>query len=108
MILGVARLGCEAVGGVHVAGEAGTGEEAIDVVRATSPTWSFSISTSPTSRASTCSRALRAGGFDGRVLVVSERIDGQVVLEASRLGADGFLGKPDGLRADRASGSERR
>ena len=43
-------------------------------------------------------RALRARGFAGRLVVVSERADGSAVLEAMRSGVDAYLVKPDGLR----------
>jgi len=43
-------------------------------------------------------RALRTQGYRGSVLVLSDRADGAAVLEAMRVGADGFLVKADGLR----------
>jgi len=43
-------------------------------------------------------RSLRAGGFTGHVVAVSERSDGSTVLGAMRQGVDAYLVKPDGLR----------
>jgi DNA-binding NarL/FixJ family response regulator len=42
--------------------------------------------------------SLRAGGFEGHVLVLSDREDGATVLAAMRLDASGYLTKSEGLR----------
>jgi DNA-binding NarL/FixJ family response regulator len=41
---------------------------------------------------------VRAASSDARIIVLSERADGQQVLDAMRLGVHAFLRKPDGLR----------
>jgi two-component system nitrate/nitrite response regulator NarL len=44
-------------------------------------------------------KRLRECGFDGKILVLTERLDGPTVLECVRAGVDGYLEKAQGLRA---------
>jgi DNA-binding NarL/FixJ family response regulator len=98
VILGVARLGCEAAGGVRVDAEVGTVADAVRVVVAERPDVTVLDLDLPDGDGLEALRAIREAGFAGKVLVLSERTDGHVVLEATRLDAAGFLAKPDDLR----------
>jgi len=103
VIRGLVRLACDAVPGGVVVVEASSLAEALDIV--------------PLSRADLLVVDLDLADGDGievvrqlgsrdgvegehhpRILVLSDREDGQTVLEALRLGATGYLGKAEGLR----------
>jgi DNA-binding NarL/FixJ family response regulator len=98
VILGVARLACEVEGRIHIVGQAGTQDEALRVIEATHPDVVVLDLELPGADGLDVLRMARDAGFTGRVVVLSDRADGQVVLDATRLDATGFLSKPGGLR----------
>lgn len=98
VITGVVRLACEAVGGATIEAELDNGAEALVRVAALDPDVVVLDVELPDLDGAEVLRALRTQGYRGSVLVLSDRADGAAVLEAMRLGADGFLVKGDGLR----------
>jgi DNA-binding NarL/FixJ family response regulator len=96
VIRAVVRLASESIHGLIV-GEVGTavrGRELLD-------TMSFDVLVLdldlPDADGMTVLRAMTPLPT-ARILVLSDRVDGATVLEALRLGADGFIAKSDGLR----------
>lgn len=98
VIAGVVRLACQAVNGATIEAELDNGAEALARVAALEPDVVILDVELPDLDGAEVLRALRAQGYRGSVLVLSDRADGAAVLEAMRLGADGFLVKGDGLR----------
>jgi DNA-binding NarL/FixJ family response regulator len=96
VIRAVVRLASGSIDGLIV-GEVGTaarGHELLD-------TTSFDVLVLdldlPDADGMTVLRAMRPLPA-ARILVLSDRVDGATILEAMRLGADGFIAKSDGLR----------
>ena len=98
MILGVVRLACHALPDVEIVGEVDSAADALRAVSATPPDIAVIDLDLPDTDGTDLLRSLSDLGFDGRIVVVSERVDGSTVLEAMRLGVDAYLAKPDGLR----------
>ena len=98
MILGVVRLACHALPDVEIVGEVDSAADALRAVSATPPDIAVIDLDLPDTDGTDLLRSLSDLGFDGRIVVVSERVDGPTVLEAMRLGVDAYLAKPDGLR----------
>ena len=97
-ILGLLRLACQDVPSAEVAGEAASGLDALQLAARLHPDAILLDLDLADSDGLEVLRAIRAGGYSGRTLVLSERGDGSAVLEAMRLGVEGFLTKADGLR----------
>jgi two-component system nitrate/nitrite response regulator NarL len=98
VILGVVRLACEALSDVEITQEVDRGVDAIDAAASIAPDIAVIDLDLPDMDGVDLLRALRAGGYGGHLIVVSERTDGSAVLEAMRVGVDAYLVKPDGLR----------
>ena len=98
VILGVARLACEVEGRIEIVGEAGTDDDALHAIAATQPDVLVLDLELPGADGLAVLRTAREAGFAGKVVVISDRADGHVVLDATRLDATGFLSKPGGLR----------
>jgi DNA-binding NarL/FixJ family response regulator len=98
VILGVVRLACEALSDVRIAREVDRGVDAIEAASSIEPEIAVIDLDLPDMDGPDLLRALRAVGYAGRLIVVSERSDGAAVLEAMRAGVDAYLVKPDGLR----------
>jgi DNA-binding NarL/FixJ family response regulator len=98
VILGVVRLACEALPDVRVALEVDRGVDAIRAATSIHPEIAVIDLDLPDMDGAALLRGLRAAGFIGRLVVLSERADGGAVLEAMRAGVDAYLVKPDGLR----------
>lgn len=97
VIGGVLRLSCEA-SGIRVAGETGDPRAVVASATQLAPAVVVLDLELPDADGLDCIRDLRAAGYEGVVLAVSERTDGATVLEALRRGAGGYLTKPEGLR----------
>jgi DNA-binding NarL/FixJ family response regulator len=98
VMLGVVRLACESLRNVVIVGEgAGAGEAAL-LVETLRPDLLVLDLELPDLDGLDVLRELRATGYDGPALVLSERADGGTVLEALRLGAEGFVHKAEGMR----------
>jgi DNA-binding NarL/FixJ family response regulator len=98
VILGVVRLACEALPEVRIAREVDNGIDAIEAAASIAPEISVIDLDLPDMDGAALLRALRAGGYEGRIVAVSERLDGAAVLDAMRSGVDAYLVKPEGLR----------
>lgn len=97
VILGVARLACEA-SGVLVVGQT-TEPDGVDAaIRDLAPDVVVVDLELAESDGVDVLRTSRQGSSGVLLLAVSDRTDGATVLEAMRVGADGYLVKPDGLR----------
>jgi DNA-binding NarL/FixJ family response regulator len=98
VILGVVRLACEALADVQIVREVDRGVDAIDAAASIAPEIAVIDLDLPDMEGADLLRALRAAGYAGHLIVVSERADGSAVLGAMRVGVDAYLVKPDGLR----------
>ena len=98
MILGVVRLACDALADVSIVAEVDNAPDAVAAVSALGPDLAVLDLDLADVDGPELLRFLRAGGFAGHVVAVSERTDGSTVLEAMRQGVDAYLVKPDGLR----------
>jgi DNA-binding NarL/FixJ family response regulator len=98
VILGVVRLACEALADVRIVREVDRGVDAIEAAASIAPEIAVIDLDLPDMEGANLLRALRAAGYTGHLIVVSERADGSAVLEAMRVGVDAYLVKPDGLR----------
>jgi len=98
VILGVLRLACDAEPSLLIVGEAFAGARGLELATSTSADVVVLDLELDDPQGLEVLRTLRAGGFLGGVLALSDRTDGATVLEAMRLGADGYLTKADGLR----------
>lgn len=99
VLRGVVRLACEHTPGLALAGEAATGEEAVEACRGLHPdVVVLDLSLPGALQGLDVARALRAEGTAGRILVLTGRTDEEAVFEAIRVGADGYLEKTAGMR----------
>ena len=98
VILGVVRLACDALPDVLIVAEVDNATDAMAAGADLSPDLAVVDLDLPDVDGPDLLRALRAGGFTGYVVAVSERSDGSTVLGAMRQGVDAYLVKPDGLR----------
>ncbi len=98
VILGVLRLACDTEPSLHIAGEASDAARGLELA-ATTPADVIVLDLDiDDPDGLEVLRTLRGAGFTGGMLVLSDRADGATVLDAMRLGADGYLTKADGLR----------
>lgn len=98
VIRGVVRLACDAAPDLELTGEAELAATAVAAVTASSPDVTVLDIDLPDGDGLAVVRDLREGGYEGAILVLTDRHDGGSVLEAMRLGATGYLGKAEGLR----------
>jgi DNA-binding NarL/FixJ family response regulator len=99
VLRGVVRLACEHTPGLTLAGEVGTGEEAVEACRELRPdVVVLDLSLPGALQGLDVARAVRAEGTAGRLLVLTGRSDEQAVFDAIKAGADGFLEKTAGVR----------
>ncbi|HET9724306.1 MAG TPA: response regulator transcription factor [Actinomycetota bacterium] len=99
VLRGVVRLACEHTDGLALAGEAATGEEAVEGCRTTRPdVVVLDLSLPGDLQGLDVARALRSEGTAGRILVLTGRTDDEAVFAAIRVGADGYLEKTAGVR----------
>jgi RNA polymerase sigma factor (sigma-70 family) len=81
----------EGVDGLEVVGEAGDGEEALELVRALHPDVVVLDVNMPGRSGLDVAGELRDEGSDSRVLILSMHDDPEYVLQAVRAGADGYV-----------------
>ncbi len=99
VLRGVVRLACEHTPGLALAGEVGTGEEAVEACRELRPdVVVLDLSLPGALQGLDVARAVRAEGTVGRLLVLTGRSDEDAVFDAIKAGADGFLEKTAGVR----------
>lgn len=97
-ILGVLRLACDAEPSLAIVGEAFDGERGLELASRTPADVIVLDLDLDDPGGLEVLRRVRGDGFVGGVLALSDRADGTTVLDAMRLGADGYLRKADGLR----------
>lgn len=99
MLRGVVRLACEHADGLTLAGEAATGEDAVEACRTIRPdVVVLDLSLPGKVQGLDVARTLRAEGTADKILVLTGRTDDQAVFETIRVGADGYLEKTAGVR----------
>jgi DNA-binding NarL/FixJ family response regulator len=98
VILGVLRLACDALPDVEIVSEVANGPDAIRAASSMGPDIAVIDLDLADVEGADLLRSLRASGYSGHIVAVSERADGAAVLEAMRVGVDAYLVKPDGLR----------
>jgi DNA-binding NarL/FixJ family response regulator len=98
VIRGVIRLACESTIGIQVVGESGDGAETLRAATELAPDIVVIDLELPDIDGVEVIRDLRAKGFSGAILVVTERTDGATVLECLRLGVNGFTDKVTAIR----------
>jgi DNA-binding NarL/FixJ family response regulator len=99
VLRGVIRLACEQTPGLALAGEVGTGEEAVEACRALRPdVVVLDLNLPGALQGLDVARTVRAEGTAGRILILTGRTDEQAIFEAMRAGAHGYLEKTSGVR----------
>ena len=99
VLRGVVRLACEHTPGLALAGEVGTGEEAVEACRSVMPdVVVLDLSLPGRLQGLDVARTIRAEGTAARILVLTGRTDEQALFDAIRAGADGYLEKTAGVR----------
>ncbi|HEU4526942.1 MAG TPA: response regulator transcription factor [Actinomycetota bacterium] len=99
VLRGVVRLACEHADGLTLAGEAATGEDAVEACRTIRPdVVVLDLSLPGKVQGLDVARTLRAEGTADKILVLTGRTDDQAVFETIRVGADGYLEKTAGVR----------
>jgi DNA-binding NarL/FixJ family response regulator len=96
-VRGAVRLSCRGVAGLEVVDETGTGEELLASCRRLRPDAVVLDLSLPDLPGFDVIRALREDALARVIVVLSDRSDGATVLEALRLGVDGYLVKATGL-----------
>ncbi|MFN8232093.1 MAG: response regulator transcription factor [Actinomycetota bacterium] len=96
-IRGAVRLSCAAEPGLDVVEEASTGDELLASCRRLLPDAVVLDVSLPGADGFAVIREIRQEGLARAIVVLSERADGSTVLEALRLGVDGYLVKSTGL-----------
>jgi DNA-binding NarL/FixJ family response regulator len=96
VILGVVRLACDATPSLVFSGEAASLSDAESLIGSDPP--DVVVLDLDLEGSDRFLAGLRALGFVGGVLVLSDRADGASVLAAMRAGASGYLVKASGLR----------
>ncbi len=97
VLRGVVRAACGASPNLQVVGEADGGEEAIEAVRRLSPDVIVLDLALAGFDGIEVIRRLRSERWPTRVLVLTGRLDSQVVFDCIRAGADGYVGKTSGV-----------
>ncbi len=85
------RIVLEEVDGIEVVGEAGDGDEALELTRTLGPDVVLLDVTMPGRTGLEVTRVLREEGFDTAILILSMHDDPEYVLQAVRAGADGYV-----------------
>lgn len=99
VLRGVVRLACEHADGLTLAGEAATGEDAVEACRTIRPdVVVLDLSLPGKVQGLDVAQTLRAEGTADKILVLTGRTDHEAVFEAIRVGADGYLEKTAGVR----------
>ncbi len=99
VLRGVLRLTCEHTPGLGLAGDVGTGEEALEAYRRTHPDLVvLDLSLPGEVQGLDVARAIRAEDRQTKILVLTARTDEQAIFEAIRVGADGYLEKTAGVQ----------
>ena len=99
VIRGVIRLACDSSPHLAIVGEVATGAETLEAsVRSHPDVIVLDVDLPDEDGVATIKR-LRTNGFAGKILVLTERLDGGAVLECVRAGVNGYLEKAQGLRA---------
>jgi DNA-binding NarL/FixJ family response regulator len=99
VIRGVVRIACESGERLEVAGEAADAVEAVSECIHTKPDVVVIDVELPEGGGVEAIRRMRAGGFAGKVIVLTEVTTGEAVLECLRLGVSAYLGKATSLRS---------
>lgn len=97
-VRGAVRLASGPGSGLEVVGEATTAEELVERVKSLSPDAVVTDLEFPDGDGLDVVRDLRRSGFEGAIVILTDRTDGEVVLEALRLGVEAYLVKASGLR----------
>lgn len=97
VIRGVVRIACDAAPDLELVAEADPTSAVPDAIVRDAPDVAVLDVDVPDGDGLGLIRDLRSSGFEGAILVLTDRHDGGTVLEAMRLGATGYLGKADGL-----------
>jgi DNA-binding NarL/FixJ family response regulator len=98
VVRGVVRLACREAADLELVSEIGRTEGAAEALAGDSPDIIVLDLDMPDGDGLSMLGGLRASGFTGHVLVLTDRVDGISVLEALRRGVGGYVSKADGLR----------
>jgi DNA-binding NarL/FixJ family response regulator len=99
ILRGVIRLACEHTPGLELAGEAATGEEALEAYPELRPdVVVLDLSLPGAIQGLDVARSIRAEAGATKILVLTGRTDDQALFDAIRAGADGYLEKTAGVR----------
>jgi DNA-binding NarL/FixJ family response regulator len=99
MVRDMIRAGCEDRPSLEIVGEAGTGGEALEAIERLRPDVVVLDLILPGSNGFELIREIRSTYSGVRILVLSNRDDGEAVFESMRLGANGYLEKTTSLDA---------
>jgi DNA-binding NarL/FixJ family response regulator len=99
MVRDMIRAGCQDRPTLEIVGEAGTGSDALDAIERLRPDVVVLDLILPDSDGFEVLRQIRSRAGDVRILVLSNRDDGEAVFESMRLGANGYLEKTMSLDA---------
>jgi DNA-binding NarL/FixJ family response regulator len=97
MVRDMIRAGSEDRPGLEIVGEAGTGREALDAIDRLRPDLVLLDLILPSGNGFEVIREVRSRNSRIRLLVLSNRDDGEAVFESMRLGANGYLEKTTSL-----------